>query len=180
MTRHVALLRAVNVGGRNTIAMADLVALATRLGLRDARTLLQSGNLVFAADAAAAKGLEERLEEETQRRLGLATTCIVRSAPEWSQIVARNPFGVEAAADPGHLLVMPLKAEPATGALEALRAAIVGRERVELAGRTAYLVYPDGAGTSKLTAKLIESKLGTRGTARNWNTVRKLLALLEG
>ena len=83
----------------------------------------------------------------------------------------------EAKADPGHLLMLCLKDEPGRDAVTALQKAIVGREVVRARGRSLYVVYPDGVGRSKLTAVLIERKLGTRGTARNWNTVLKLAAL---
>jgi len=80
-------------------------------------------------------------------------------------------------ADPGHLLMLCLKDEPGRDAVTALQKAIVGREIVRAKGRSLYVVYPDGVGTSRLTAVLIERKLGTRVTGRNWNTVLKLAAL---
>jgi uncharacterized protein (DUF1697 family) len=175
---HVALLRAVNVGGKNLVPMASLRALLEDLGFTRVRTLLQSGNAVFAGRAGPA--VEETLEKATRERLGVSTDLLVRSAAEWDEIRARNPFPEEARQDPGHLLVMCLKTAPPPGALEALRAAIVGRERVAVEGRQAYLVYPDGIGRSKLTVALVERKLGTRGTGRNWNTVEKLAAMLAG
>ena len=89
----------------------------------------------------------------------------------------RNPFGEAAERDSGHLVVMCLKAEPLRNAVEALQAAIAGPEVVRADGRQLYIVYPAGIGTSRLTGVLIEKRLGTRGTARNWNTVRKLEAL---
>lgn len=177
--RCVALLRAVNVGGRGAVAMADLRALFAALGLEDPRSLLNSGNLVFGAAGQPPARLEQRLEKEAAARLGVATDFFVRTAAEWDELVAANPFTAEARSDPGHLLVMALKDAPSAAALAALRDASVGRERVQLAGRTAYLVYPDGVGRSRLTAALVERKLGTRGTARNWNTVLKLQAALQ-
>jgi len=90
--------------------------------------------------------------------------------------VKRNPFRDEALRDPGHLLAVLMRQAAKPGAALALRAAIVGKERVELRGREAYFVYPDGVGRSKLTPNLIEKHLGGAGTARNWNTVLKLLA----
>ena len=94
-------------------------------------------------------------------------------------MMTANPFGDEAGDDPSHLLIMLLKTAPAAGAIETLRAAIKGPEGVELIGRNAYLVYPDGIGRSKLTIGIIEKKLGGRGTGRNWNTVVKLLDLSQ-
>lgn len=176
MTTCIALLRAVNVGGTTKIAMADLRAMAAELGLGEPRTLLQSGNLVFTSkDKPAA--LETLLERETARRLGLTTAYLVRSAREWDAIVAANPFPKEAKSDPSHLVAMPLKEAPPAAAVKALQEAIKGPEIVRLEGRTLYATYPAGIGTSKLTIAVIEKKLATVGTGRNWNTVLKLAAL---
>jgi|SRR5580658_3951220 uncharacterized protein (DUF1697 family) len=179
MTIRIALLRAVNVAGRQPVAMSGLRDLGTALGLEDVRSLLQSGNLVFRSDARSSAGLEGLLEAEAARRLDLRTEFLVRSAKELAEIIANNPFRVEAARDPGHLVVMFLKDAPAAKNVDDLRAAISGREIVAAAGKQLYVVYPDGIGRSRLTSALIERKLGTRGTGRNWNTVLKLAALAK-
>jgi uncharacterized protein (DUF1697 family) len=119
------------------------------------------------------------LEEETAERLNVAADYIVRSAKEWRKVVARNPFPEEAKNDPGHLVVMFLKSSPPAAKVEAVRAAIKGRETIHGDGKQLYITYPDGIGRSKLTGALVEQKLGVRGTARNWNTVRKLAALSQ-
>jgi len=178
MTRHVALLRAVNLPGYNKIGMADLRQLLVDLGFADAQSLLQSGNLVFGSRGRTSAQLEALLEAEAKARLGLATDFMVRDAGEWKKVIAGNPFPEEAERDPGHLLVMFLKDEPDGKDVAALQEAIVGREVVRAKGRHAYLVYPDGVGRSRLTNVLIEKKLRTRGTGRNWNTVLKLGALV--
>ena len=179
MTVSVGLLRAVNVGGRNKVAMADLRELLARLGMRDARTLLQSGNVVFRSDMRASADVEVLLEEAVRKRLGLDIDIMVRTASDWKAIVAGNPFPKEAEQNPSHLLVMCLKQEPDREDVRALQGAIAGHEVVRAKGRQAYIVYPDDIGRSRLTGALIEKKLGTRGTARNWNTVLKLEALAE-
>jgi uncharacterized protein (DUF1697 family) len=171
----VAFLRAVNVGGRS-LPMADLRAMLAKLGLGEPRTLLQSGNAVFAS-AKAPKALEALLEAAAAKQFGLETDFFVRTAREWDAAIDANPFPREAKEDPSHLLVMPLKAAPGAAEVDALRAAIKGRESVAVVGRCAYLVYPDGIGRSKLTIAVIESRLKTRGTGRNWNTAQKLAAL---
>jgi uncharacterized protein (DUF1697 family) len=179
MTAYVALLRAVNVGGRNKVAMSPLRDMVAGLGFTDVSTLLQSGNVIFHnSDRQRPNALEALLEQAAKEHLGLETDFLVRSAEEWSKIVAANPFAEQASRDPSHLVVMALKEAPGKGAVDRLRAAIVGRETVQADGRTAYIVYPDGIGRSKLTAGLIEKQLGTRGTGRNWNTVLKLAAKL--
>jgi uncharacterized protein (DUF1697 family) len=179
LTTHIALLRAVNVGGSGKVAMADLRALLANLGFETPQSLLQSGNLVFRSEPTGA-ALEALLERETKARLGLATDYIVRTAAEWERIVAANPFAAMARDDPSHLLVMPLKSAPDAVGLEGLRAWITGREAIEAAGRELYIAYPHGIGASKLTGAMIERRLGSRGTARNWNTVTKLATLAAG
>lgn len=178
MTGHVALLRAVNVAGHNRVSMPELVGVLTALGFEGGRSLLQTGNLIFQTAGKSSAKLEHLLEEETERRLALRTDYMVRSAAELRAVVEGNPFPNEAKDDPGHLLVMFLKDAPSAGNVEALRAAIQGRERVQADGKHLYIVYPDGIGRSKLTVNLIERKLGCRGTGRNWNTVLKLAALV--
>ncbi|MGH6977413.1 MAG: DUF1697 domain-containing protein [Stellaceae bacterium] len=178
MTIHIALLRAVNVGGR-TIAMAELKAMITALGFTNARTLLQSGNVVFDSAGKTGAALETLLEAETEKRLKLHADYLVRTIEEWRAIVANNPFLREAKNDPSHLLAIPLKSAPKRTDLAALNAAIKGRETVRAKGRELYAVYPDGIGRSKLTIALIEKKLNMRGTGRNWNTMRKLLEMAE-
>ena len=180
MTGYVALLRAVNLAGRNMVSMAELRGLAERLGLEEVRTLLQSGNLVFRGGGSNAERIERLLEKETKKALGVETNFFVRTAAEWNEVVAANPFQAEAKSDPGHLLLMCFDTAPAREAVRALEGAIRGRERLRVAGRHAWLVYPDGVGRSKLTNSLIEKKLQARGTARNWNTVLKLRDILSG
>jgi uncharacterized protein (DUF1697 family) len=179
MTIQIALLRGVNVGGHQAVAMSDLRNLATELGFGGARSVLQSGNLVFRCDARTGVDLENVLEREAEKRLGFHADFFIRSAKEWREVVARNPFRKDAERDPGHLVVMFLKSAVNAKNVKVLQAAITGSEIVRADGRHLYIVYPDGIGRSRLTNALIEKKLGIRGTARNWNTVLKLAALAD-
>ncbi len=180
MTTYIGLLRAVNLGPTNRVAMADLRTLLADLGLSDVRTLLQSGNVVFRSRQSSAARLEAALEEATEKRFRVATSFFVRSAEEWRSMIAANPFPTEAERDPGHLIALCLKDAPGRAAVSALQQAISGREVVRANGPHAYIVYPDGVGQSRLTSALIEKHLKTRGTGRNWNTVLKLRALTDG
>lgn len=185
MIDRIALLRAVNVGGNRKISMADLREFFAALGFTGAKTLLQSGNVVFetGSDGRAdshAGVLEQLLERESASRLGLRTDYFVRTADEWREVIEHNPYPGAAASNPGHLVVMALKDAPSPADVESLQSAIRGRETLSSRGRHAYIVYPDGIGTSRLTVAVIEAKLGTRGTGRNWNTVQKLMALMGG
>jgi uncharacterized protein (DUF1697 family) len=180
MTTHVALVRAINVGGRNRISMSDLRALLTELGLANVRTVLQTGNVVFDSRGRSPEELERLLERAAADRLGLDTVFVVRTAREWQELVSANPFPAEAETDPAHLVVMPLKETPDRDRLSDLAATIVGREVVRSCGRQLYIVYPDGIGRSRLTSAVIERRLATQGTARNWNTALKLASLAAG
>jgi len=177
VTKYVALLRAVNLAGRNQLGMADLRGLATGLGLAEVRTLLQSGNLIFESRRRTPARLERTLQRAARDELGLETAFFVRTGKDLDSIVARNPFARESKRDPARLLVMFLDRPPNRSRLAALEDAIVGRELIRGASRHVYLVYPDGVGRSRLTTAVIERTLGARGTARNWNTVLKLAAL---
>jgi len=180
MPTHVALLRGVNVVGNTIVAMSDLRDVLTEMGFTEVRSLLQSGNLVFRTDRRlAGASLERMLESATAKRLARdSPTYIVRSAAEWKALIDANPFPAAAKRDPSHLLVMFLKTPVAAANVKMLRAAIRGRETIEIVGKHLYVIYPDGVGKSKFTHGLIERHLATRATGRNWNTVRKLAALL--
>jgi uncharacterized protein (DUF1697 family) len=180
MPTHIALLRGINVGGKTTVPMAGLRAMLAELGFADATTLLQSGNVVFSGKGKTPEALESALEKEAEQRFGWHIDFFVRSASEWRQIIAKNPFPTEAKRDPGHLVVICFKDKPDAAAAKALQAAVKGRETFRIAGSHAYVVYPDGIGRSKFTLGLIEKTLDTRGTGRNWNTVLKLAELMKG
>jgi uncharacterized protein (DUF1697 family) len=124
MARYALFLRGINVGGRNLVPMAGLRTLLEREGFEDVATLLQSGNAVFSAASKPAAVLEGRLEKAIASALKVECDCFVRTAGEWATLAGANPFPAEAKRDPGHLLVVLLKAAPAAGAVGALRAAI--------------------------------------------------------
>jgi uncharacterized protein (DUF1697 family) len=176
MTEYVALLRAVNVGG-TVVPMASLRSVGEGAGFRDVKTFLQSGNVLFHGPARATATIERTLETETAAGLGITTDYLVRTTREWRAVIDGNPFPVEARETPAFLHVVFLKGSPTAGADARLRDAIRGRERTRLGDRCVYVVYPDGAGRSKLTLKVIERAVGHRGTARNWNTVTRVAAL---
>ena len=179
----MALLRAVNVGGRAVLRMADLKAMLIELGYDAPETLLQSGNVVFGVGGGSrreeSEAIEARVERELVRRLSLQSDVFIRSAAEWERVIAANPFRAEAESDPSRLVLMLLKHAPSATSLKVLQGAIKGREVIRAHDRQLYIVYPDGIGTSKLSGSVIERVLGTRGTARNWNTTLKLAALAK-
>lgn len=165
MTRshtHIALLRAVNVGGTGTLKTAELRALAEEVGFERVETYIQSGNLLFDS-AAAPEAAKARLEAALATRMGKPVGALIRSPAELDAILAANPFPE---APPNRVLVTLLD-EPADAAIE--RQPTPGGEQVRVICREVYVHFPDGQGASKL--KLPTDRLGT---ARNLNTLRKL------
>jgi uncharacterized protein (DUF1697 family) len=174
MTTYIALLRGVNVGGHKKVAMADIRALLSRMGFEDPQSLLQSGNLAFRGKQQSIAKLEQSLESEIRKRLSVETMVFVRTVKELETVVSGNPFPGEGKSDPGHLVVIFFKGAPAPEDVKSLQKSHKGPEVIRAEGREAYIKYPDGQGTSRLTLPVIERALKTKGTGRNWNTVLKL------
>lgn len=176
MERHVALLRAVNVGGRK-LPMAELRASLSEAGWAGIATFIQSGNVLF--DAAPGRtALEAALERHLGERFALDVPTMVRSASEWPRILAANPFPDEAAAEPSRLMLCVSKAPPAPDAADALQERARDGERVRAAGGSLWVHYPAGAGTSRLSPAMFDRLAGSPVTARNWRTATKLAELL--
>ncbi|HYN45300.1 MAG TPA: DUF1697 domain-containing protein, partial [Allosphingosinicella sp.] len=144
MGRMVALLRAVNVGGRK-LPMAELRALCAELGWRDVATYIQSGNVVFIADGTP-DALEKTLEDAVAKRFGFDSPVIVRTAAQWAQYPPGNPFLRAAEDEPNRLMLLLSKAPPAKGAEDVIQARAVAGEQVKRAGDALWFHYPDGAG----------------------------------
>jgi uncharacterized protein (DUF1697 family) len=173
---YVGLLRAVNVGDRK-VAMADLRQAVAALGCTSVRTLLNSGNVVFRTPTLPGAEVERRLEAGCGPSLGVPVEFIVRDLPGLEAAIAANPFVRFAGDDPGHLLLVFLKSAPSATVGAAFADGLAGPEEARVRGAVAYVTYPAGIGTSKLTLPRIEAALGTRGTGRNWNTVHRLASV---
>jgi uncharacterized protein (DUF1697 family) len=152
--------------------MDDLRALFVKLGFTEARTLLNSGNVVFRADRRPDATLEKLLETETEKKFKVKAEYFVRTTQEMQAIVAANPFPKEAKTDPARLHVVFLKDDVSAKDVGAVGLANKGPESIKGGTKCVYVYYPDGAGESKL-------RLPWLGTGRNWNTVLKLIALLS-
>jgi uncharacterized protein (DUF1697 family) len=168
-------LRAINVGGRRLL-MADFKRALAAAGFDDARTLGAAGTALISASAAG-EAVEAAIEEALKASAGLTVEVFARDGAALAAILAANPFEAAARDDPGRLAVVFLKGEAGPAEVVALRGKIAGREEVAAGPSCLYARYPDGMGTSKLTPVVIERALKARGTARNWNTVRKMAEL---
>jgi uncharacterized protein (DUF1697 family) len=178
---NVSLIRGINVGGNRRISMERLRAVHVAAGLSEARTLLQSGNVIFIAGNEKRTDLEATIAAALAEEMGVAVEVVVRTEAEIEAVLAANPLPAEAKADPAHLVVMFLKHRIDKAAGAKLAALPAGPELVHPGKEEIYLYYPPpaGIGRSKLTGVVIEKALGISGTARNWTTLTKLLALAK-
>ncbi len=177
MTPFVSLFRGINVGGNRLVKMTDLKALHEALGLKNVVTYIQSGNVVFRSDDADATQLQSDIEKAFEEKFGFHSHVIVRSSSDLQAIIANNPFQDQLSKESKWIAVTFLATPPDGTAQEALLNSYHGPEEIFILGKEAYIYYPDGMGRSKLTHTLLEKKLKTNGTARNWNTVLKLQEL---
>ena len=173
----ICMLRGVNVGGHNLIKMDALRALYESLGLQDPQTYVQSGNVVFRAKEREVARLAPRIGNEIERRFGFRPGVILRTSSDLRDVIKKNPFA-HRDLDPSKLLVTFLAIDPAPNAREALLKIKPNPEELRIAGRELYIYFPNGMGRSKLPP-LLDRILKNSGTARNWNTVTRLLAMAE-
>jgi uncharacterized protein (DUF1697 family) len=178
MTTYLALLRGINLGARNKISMPALRRLFEELGHEDVVTYVQSGNIVFQSRSPRAE-LAPTIESAISDTFGLSVPVVLRTFSELKRVAARNPFITDDAVFTS-LHVMFLGEKPARGVVDSLDHDRSPPDEFVVRGREIYLRHPNGAGRSKLTIDYFERKLGTTATARNWNTVTKVLTLMEG
>jgi len=173
---YIALLRGVNVGGKNKLPMKALGAMCEAHGCASVRTYIQSGNIVFRAAAKVAAGLPAALKARIKSDFGFETTAIMRSAAELQMVTENNPF-LKPNVDTKWLHVTFLADEPHLPDVVKLTPSCEGDEAFSLRGREVFLYLPNGAGRSKMASYPYDKKLATIGTTRNWQTVMNLLGL---
>jgi uncharacterized protein (DUF1697 family) len=174
---HVALMRGINVTGKNKLAMRDLAAIFEAAGCADVRTYIQSGNVVYRTGAANAKRVPALVTAAIARDFGYRVPVVARTAAEFAAALTANPF-LKRSTDPTTLYVAFLAAVPTPAQAAALDPERSPADRFALVGRDLYVYLPNGVAGSKLTNDYLDRRLGTVSTVRNWNTVGKIAALL--
>ncbi|HBQ16389.1 MAG TPA: hypothetical protein DEF51_36420 [Myxococcales bacterium] len=169
---HVALLRGVNVGGKNKLPMKALVALFEDLGCEAVRTYIQSGNVIF--EAKSTEGLADRIAARIETEHGLRVPVVLRTAEALARIRDDNPFPD---ADPKALHVMFLRDAPAKVRVKALDPDRSPGDAFVVRGANVYVCCPNGVARTKLTNAWFDAQLGTVSTGRNWRTLGKLIEL---
>ncbi len=175
----VALLRGVNIGGHHIIRMQALRNICESLGLEDIRTLGQSGNVVFKSRARASAALARRLEEAIEKSAGFRPSVLLRTSAEMRKVVAASPFADRPGIVPAKLAVTFLAEPPSAAARQKVLAMPPVPEEMHFSDRELYIYFTNGMARPKLPLAQIWRLLGTPTTARNWNTVTRLLALAE-
>ncbi len=177
MNSYVALFRGINVGGKNSLPMKELVGILEKLGCRQIQTYIQSGNAVLKSAEKDPVALTSRITAEVKKRRGFAPFVLLLSLKEFEKVVEENPFR-EAKNEPQAVHVGFLASTPKAPDLKALESIKAANERFRLIDRAFYLYAPDGIGRSKLAANT-ERLLGVSMTDRNWRTVSKLLEMAQ-
>ena len=174
----VSLLRGVNVGGNRKMKMDSLRELYESLGMRGARTYIQSGNVVSHSAKGAGAAESNRIEKAIEQAFGFRPDVVLRTREQLHDIVKATPFATRPELATNKILVHFLKAEPAPQAAQTV-SRIPAKEELHLIGRELFVYYPDGAGQSKLSPSALDKALRTPATGRNWNTVLKLLEMAD-
>jgi uncharacterized protein (DUF1697 family) len=175
----VSMLRGINVGGHRIIKMDALRALYESLGLRNPKTYVQSGNVVFEAKERNLPALARKIEDAIEQAYGFRPDVILRSAAELGAVVAANPFAKREDIHPSKLLVMFLANHPTAEARANLSKIKTDPEELVVGVQEVYIYFPNGMGQSKLPMALIEKTVKVPATGRNWNSVNKLLEMAQ-
>jgi len=170
---YIALLRGINVGGKNKLPMKDLVTLMENAGCLEVQTYIQSGNAVFESTSAIARTLPDTIAESIAEQFGLTVPVILRTTADIGRVVQTNPF-LKPGVDTKALHVAFLAGKPGAKYAAALDPKRSSGDEFKLKGREIYLHCPNGVARTKLTTAYFDATLGTISSMRNWNTVLKL------
>jgi uncharacterized protein (DUF1697 family) len=173
----VALLRGINVGGKNMLPMKDLIAMFEKAGCSDVKNYIQSGNIVFNGDPKIAENIADVIAKEIDRKFKIRVPVIVRSAKEIHAVATSNPF-LKMGVDENRLHVVFLKDRPSKQQAQILDPNRSPGDSFVVSGGEIFLSITSAAKT-KLTNAYLDSKLATISTGRNWRTVLKLVAMCE-
>jgi uncharacterized protein (DUF1697 family) len=175
----ISLLRGVNLGGHRKVNMGDLRALYESLGFEDVQTYINSGNVIFRTSARDPVRLRKRIEVAIEKACGFRSDVILRTPSDLRDVLARNPFAARPGIEGSRLGIHFLAAEPGAALREQALAINTGPEELHIHPRELFIYYTNGMARPNLSLALVEKTLGTLGTSRNWNTVRKLLEMAE-
>ena len=174
MPTYISLLRGINVSGQKIVPMVDLKALFDKLGLKKAKTFIQSGNVVFESEVPAAE-LVSNIEQGIKKRFGFDVTVIVRTLAQLTKAVSASPY--KQLKDGERVYISYLAESPSKEGVKALQAQVSDKEEFTIGKTEVYILVRDGFGNSLFSNNFLEKKLGVRATTRNMQSSEKLIAL---
>ena len=180
MPTYIAILRGINVNGKNLLKMEDLRLLFETLDYKAVKSYIQSGNVVFENKTSKCKDLERKISAQIRETFGFDVPVLVKEAFELREVYKQNPFLNKRKEDSLKLHVTFLSDLPKPEALEAIKTGNYGADEFIVIDKNIYLFCPDGYGNTKLSNTFFETKLKVKATTRNWNTITKLVAMSEG
>ena len=180
MTVYVGLLYSIVINQKRRVVMSDLKSIAEGVGYRNVRTLVSTGNLVFETDETSVRKIESDLERAFAAFHGKHIDIIVKSAQDWLKLVRSNPFRAESEAAPDRIGVRVMRDPADEKLLDFFRPYQTAGERVAIVDGHVWVHYQDQASLSKLAGQMTPKRMGGIGTARNWNTVRRLGEMVGG
>jgi uncharacterized protein (DUF1697 family) len=180
MQNYIAILRGINVSGQKKILMEDLRDLLKEMKLQDAKTYIQSGNIVFKSEGKLSnEKLAAKIESGIKKKFGFDVPVIVRSEAEWKKAMASNPFLKDKKANPERMYITFLSAAPEKKLADDLRSFSSQPDQFHIAGSEIFLHCPVSYGETKLSNNFFEKKLKVKATTRNWKTVNALLEMCK-
>jgi uncharacterized protein (DUF1697 family) len=179
MPTYIVLLRGINIGPHKRVKMDELVSSCAACGFREAKSYIQSGNVVFSAPKISPEKLAQKLEKQISDDFGFSADVISRTKDDFKQIIARNPLLKQRGIDPGKLHVVFLREQPSADAIRKLESLTLSPDLVRVAGKEIYFYFPNGVSSSSLWKHPLDKVLKVSSTMRNWNTINQLYEMAE-
>ena len=178
MPTYIAMLRGINVSGQKMIKMDALRQMFDNMGFADAKTYIQSGNVVFKTKKTTNATLEKKIHDQIEKTFGFDVPVIIRDTAEMNKVIETNPY-LQKGEDLARLYITFLDSEPNADQLQKIQDLSFPPDKFELIGKEIYLCVYNGYGNSKLSNNLFEAKLKLKATTRNWKTVNELVRMCK-
>jgi uncharacterized protein (DUF1697 family) len=180
MTTFISFLRAVNMTGHNSIKMTDLAELFIKMGIKDAETYIQSGNVIFSdTGSIPLPSLSGNIEQSILERFNYIIPVMVRTNQELIELFSSNPFLEETDFNPSKMAVIFLHDKPSDTQIQKVADIDYPPDKFRIIGKEIFIYCPNGFGRTKLYTNFFEKKMGVMGTARNWKTITTILTIAE-
>jgi uncharacterized protein (DUF1697 family) len=180
MQTYISFLRGVNMTGHNSIKMTDLAALFVKLGLMDAETYIQSGNVIFSdTGGISTNALSITIEKAILESFSYDIPVMIRTNKELHDLFSSNPFLEESNFDPAKMAVIFLHDTPSDSQIQKVANIDYPPDKFRIIGKDIFIYCPNGFGRTKIYTNFFERKMGVTGTGRNWKTITTISGIIE-